>query len=96
MRIVDYWFWIRRAAVAMMHYAFNRHIEPRCQTRDIVRVRFAGPVFDARQGRGGNSRLVRDVAQTQAPLFTTPTNRSAQLRRIYSGFLCHGLELTTP
>jgi hypothetical protein len=92
-RIINDWFGIRRAAMAVMHHALDRHIQPRRQTRDVVSVRFTRSVFNPRQGRGGNSRQIGDVPQAQALLLASTTYGAAQLRCIDSGFLCHGPSL---
>src|SRR6266705_2790394 len=65
--------------VAAAEHTFHRHVEPRCEARDVVSVRFAGTVFDSRQSRCRDAGLVCNVTQTQAQLLATPAYRSSQL-----------------
>ena len=72
--------------MTMVHDALNRHVQPGGQTRDVVSVRFTGSVLNPRQGRGGDSGQIGNVAQAQALLFAATADRAAQLRCIDSGF----------
>src|SRR5256885_3909982 len=50
---------------SIAHDAFHRDVEPARQTRDVVRVRLARAVLDARERRSRDARLVRDRKSTR-------------------------------
>ena len=81
--------------MAVMHDALDRHIQPGSQPRNVVCVRFAGPILDPRQGRSGHAGFFSYITQAQALLLAPPSHRPTQLRRIDSCFLYHAAKLTT-
>src|SRR4030095_6035383 len=75
-----------------MHYPFNRHVQPRCQARDVMRVGLTRAGFEARERRGGHTCLIGDIAQAESLLFTAAANGAAEFGGIDSGLVNHGPE----
>jgi len=73
--------------MAMMHDAFNGHVEPRGESGDVVGVGFACAVFNARQSRSRHTRFISDIAQAESVLFATAPDRTAQFGGVDSGLL---------
>jgi hypothetical protein len=93
-RIIDDGVRIVRGTMAVMHDAFNGHVEPRGQPGDVVGVGFAGAVFNPRQRRSRYARFISDIAQAQSVLFPAASHRTAQFGRVDSGLISHARSLT--
>src|ERR1044072_5320323 len=78
-RIVDHGFRFFGFGIATTQNSLHRNVEPRGESRDVVCVRFAGAVFDAREGRGGDGCFTRDVAQAEPELFAPALDGAPEL-----------------